>query len=166
MRPSQSDHCRAGVRTKRLCRVLRRPEGIDDAHCFAELSLVLCGSKCREAATMMMTELAENMIKYSDPSATFAGTIALAVEGSRVRIAASNEVAASIDAERVARALARIAAADDLRAMYEARVEALFENPGLPRAQLGLLRAAYEGAFRLSCRYEPPMLTVLAERDG
>jgi hypothetical protein len=146
--------------------VLRRQEGVDDARSFAEFSLVFCRNRCREAATMVMTELAENMIKYSDSSSTFAGTIALAIEGNRVRITASNEVASPTDGERVVQALARIAAADDLEAMYQARLVALFESPRLPQAQLGLLRAAYEGGFRLSCRYEPPLLTVIAHREG
>ena len=115
---------------------------------------------------MVVTELAENMVKYGDPSATFAGTIALAVEGDRVRITASNELSSALEAERVARTVEWIAASNDLKALYEARVEVLFQNPGLPRTQLGLLRAAYEGAFRLSYRFDAPMLTIIAERDG
>ena len=163
---TQSEVRRVSRRVERTCRVLRRQEGIEDAHRFAELSLALCGSKCREAATMVVTELAENMVKYSDPSATFAGTIALAVEGDCVRVAASNEVASAIDAERVARALEGISASNDLKTLYEARVEVLYQNPGLAKTQLGLLRAAYEAGFRLSCCFEAPMLTIIAERDA
>jgi hypothetical protein len=73
-------------------------------------------------------------------------------------------VALPIDADRVVQTVGRIAAAEDLEAMFEARLEVLFQNPRLPRARLGLLRAAFEGTFRLSCRYEAPMLTVIAER--
>ncbi|MGH7435817.1 MAG: DUF6272 family protein [Polyangiaceae bacterium] len=146
--------------------MLRKQQGIDDARKFAQLSVAYCGSECAEAAVMVVTELAENMVKYSDAKGTFAGTVAIAVEGNRVRVAASNEIATPKDAERVANTVAQIAAAKDVRALYRARLEQLFQNPGLDKAQLGLLRAAFEGAFRLSCQYEAGTLTITAERDA
>jgi hypothetical protein len=49
--------------------------------------------------------------------------------------------------------------------LYRARLRELFENPSLPKAQLGLLRVAFEGGFRLSYSFAPPQLEIVAERD-
>jgi hypothetical protein len=51
-----------------------------------------------------------------------------------------------------------------VRELYRARLQQLFEHPELPRAQLGLLRTAFEGGFRLTCSYERCELQIVAER--
>jgi uncharacterized protein YciW len=58
----------------------------------------------------------------------------------------------------------QIAKATDLQQLYRARLKELFGAPNLARAQLGLLRMAYEGGVRLSCSYEGQILEIVAER--
>jgi hypothetical protein len=150
----------------RSCKVLRQPQGIDEARRFAELAVTYCDSACREAAAMVVTELAENIVKYGTRGqGVFAGTISIALDGGSLRVTATNDVASAQEAQTVKEVIAHISAAPDVKALYRARLEELFRNPGLARAQLGLLRAAYEGGFRLSCAYSPPKLVVVAERS-
>jgi hypothetical protein len=68
------------------------------------------------------------------------------------------------DGERVLAGVKRIAAAPNVMDLYRSRLQELFEQPALKRAQLGLLRIAFEGGFQLSCSYEYPTLEVIAER--
>ena len=151
---------------ERTCKVLREQRGVTEARRFAELAVSYCDDVCREAAVMVATELAENIVKYGTTHAgPFAGTISIRLQGRALHVIASNEVASPEDAEAVKEAIARIAASSDVKTLYRSRLADLFKNPELPRAQLGLLRAAYEGGFRLSCKYEAPTLVVSAERS-
>ena len=127
--------------SERTCRVARDQSGIDEARRFAELAVSFCDRLAKEATSMVVTELAENIVKYSERAGGFfAGTIAIAVEQDTIRIRATNEVASSEDARQVQDAVAQIAGADSLMNLYRSRLAELFANPGLSRSQLGLLR--------------------------
>jgi hypothetical protein len=155
-----------GSTAERTCKVLRQPRGVEEARRFAELAVTYCDVACREATAMVVTELAENMIKYGGTHAgVFAGTISIVTSNGIIRITAGNEVASASDASSVKEAIGKISQADDVMTLYRSRLAELFTNPGLARAQLGLLRAAFEGGFRLSCSYEPPSLVIVAERS-
>jgi hypothetical protein len=153
--------------SERTCRVARDRGGVDHARRFAELAVSYCDSEAKEATSMVVTELAENIVKYSEKAGGFfAGTIAIAVSDGAIRIRATNQVASVDDARHVQEALAQIAAAESLMELYRSRLAELFANPGLSRSQLGLLRVACEGGFHLSCSYDESFLTVVAERGS
>ena len=153
------------VHTERTWKLPRERKGVDDAIRFAELAISYCNSDCREATAMAVAELAENVLKYgaSDASAG-GGTIAIGVTRDLVRIRVKNQVNSREDGERVLAGVTRIASAPKVMDLYRSRLQELFEQPALKRAQLGLLRIAFEGGFQLSCSYEHPMLEVVAER--
>ena len=151
--------------TERTWKLPREQKAVDDAIRFAELAISYCTSDCREATAMAVAELAENVLKYgaSDESPG-AGTIAIGVNSNLVRIRVKNRVNKREDGERVLAGVMRIAASPKVMELYRNRLQELFEQPSLKRAQLGLLRIAFEGGFHLSCSYEHPMLEVVAER--
>jgi len=150
---------------ERTCQVRRDQSGVEDARRFAELAVAYCDPASREATVMVATELAENIVKYGEAkTGVFAGTISIALDGDLIRIRAANSVASPDDARHVEHAIRQMAAAGDVKALYRARLAELFANPGLPRSQLGLLRSAFEGRFRLSCSFVQPTLTIVAER--
>jgi hypothetical protein len=154
-----------GHLAERTCKIGNEQRSVDDAMRFAELALTYCERACREAVAMAVSEFAENLVKYGalDPFRS-AGTISLRMDGHQVRIRVSNNVQSHEDAETVLRMIAKISASANPMDLYRARLRELFENPGLPRAQLGLLRIAFEGGFRLSCSYVFPVLEIVAER--
>jgi hypothetical protein len=154
-----------GSLAERSCTIAREQSSIDDARRFAELALTYCEPACREAASMAVSEFAENLVKYSSSKRGMkAGTIAISAEGGRVRIRARNDVGAQDDAQAVLATISKLAASGTAKDLYRARLSELFSNPSLPRAQLGLLRIAFEGSFRLSCSYVAPVLEITAER--
>lgn len=143
----------------------REQSGVSEARRLAELAVHACDPESRKATDMLVTELAENIVKYGAiESGVFAGTISIALTGSVICVRAKNQVSRSEDAKAVEATIALISAAPDVTTVYRARLAALFANPKLPRAQLGLLRAAFEGGFRLSCSYENRTLEIEAER--
>jgi anti-sigma regulatory factor (Ser/Thr protein kinase) len=151
------------------CPVLRGPSGVEEARRFAEriLSDAGCDATCRDAVSMVVMELADNVVKYSPPSsAPIAGTISVEFGGGRVRIVSVNEVASPEDARSIVEILSSLAGEGRAMAMYRSRVAQLFHEPGLPRTRLGLVRAAFEGGFVLSCSYESPVLRLVAERPS
>jgi hypothetical protein len=149
---------------ERTCKVRREQKAVDEAKRFAELALSYCNANCRQAATMAVSEFAENLVKYSaEDAGTSAGTIAIGVVEDKLRVRAVNAVSSTADARRVQETVARISNSN-VKELYRTRLAELFKNPGLPRAQLGLLRVAFEGGFHLSCVFEPPRLMIVAER--
>jgi anti-sigma regulatory factor (Ser/Thr protein kinase) len=150
---------------ERIWSVRRQPNAVHEARRFAELAVTFCGSDCREATVMAVSEFAENLIKYGvQTDGSNAGTIAVSVEGDLVRVRVTNVVASPAEARFAQDMISRIASSPDLTELYRKRLQELFENPGLPRAQLGLLRVAFEGGFRLSCSMRYPLLEIIAER--
>jgi hypothetical protein len=151
--------------TERTCRVTRNKSAVDDARRFAELAVAYCDVDCRQAVAMVVSEFAENLVKYSaKDDQVYAGTISILREGGVVRIRAKNAVASPDEGRRVQEAITRIATSPSITELYRSRLQELFKNPQLPRAQLGLLRIAFEGGFRLSCSFEASVLEITAER--
>lgn len=151
--------------TERSCKILPDERSVQEARRFAELALHSCDPRSREAATMAVSELAENIVKYGlKTESVFAGSISISVENGMIRVRATNAVSSERDVNEVKESIAQIAAAQDLTALYRSRLAQLFANPHLSRAQLGLLRVALEGGFRLFCSYERPTLLIVAER--
>ena len=157
---------REGAGDERTLRIARRYDAVDDARRFAEKAVSSCTPECREAVRLAVCELGENLIKYAEQNdATEAGTIGVSIDGPVVRVRAVNRVSSPSDAERVAEIVTQISrSGDGVRELYRARLIQLFQNPTLPRAQLGLLRMVFEGGFRLSCTFHAPELQILAER--
>ena len=149
---------------ERTLNLSRHEAAVEDARRFAELAVSYCTPECREAVTLAVCELGENLIKYSGSADDLsAGTIGVSVEGDRVRVRAVNRVTSPEDAEAVTAIVNKITVSD-IRELYRARLQELFANPSLPRAQLGLLRMAFEGGFSLSCVFEASQLQIIAER--
>jgi hypothetical protein len=148
---------------ERTLELPRESSAVEDARRFAEHLVGVCTPECREAVTLAVCELGENLIKYGAGDAPHAGTIAVSIDADRVRIRAKNLVSSPADAEAVAALVAKIECSD-IAELYRARLAELFANPTLPRTQLGLLRMAFEGGFRLSCSCDGPELQIVAER--
>jgi hypothetical protein len=151
--------------TERTWRIVSEKTAVEDAMKFADLATSYCHASCREAVVLAVAELAENAIKYgaANPSAG-SPTLGIAAQGSAIRVRLRNPVNSRNDAKCVMEMVSRIATAPNVNALYRQRLAELFANPSLPRAQLGLLRIAFEGRFRLSCDYHDPFLELVAER--
>jgi hypothetical protein len=146
--------------------VSRDSASVGRATRFAELAVTAFDDACREATAMAVAELAENIVKYSAPAtAPYAGAIAIESPPGLLRIRATTEVVSSTDeAQRAVEAVAQIARAPNVADLYRRRLTALFEDPSLPRTQLGLLRIAFEGGFKLTCTQKGRRLEIVAER--
>jgi hypothetical protein len=156
----------AATQGERTLTLARRGAAIEDAQRFAANAVSYCTPECREAVTLAVCELGENVIKYGGSGdESDAGTIGVSVEGDRVRVRAVNRVSSEEDARRVREIVAEIGASGAaVRDLYRARLLELFNDPSSPRTQLGLLRMAFEGGFRLSCSFEHSELSIVAER--
>ena len=154
------------AQAERTLKVARQVAALEDAQRFAEHAVSYCTPECREAVTLAVCELGENLLKYGgNDNELEAGTIGVSVEDDTVRVRAINRVNSEEDARRVRELLLQIeASAVGVRELYCARLQQLFDHPELPRAQLGLLRMAFEGGFRLTCSYERSELQIVAER--
>jgi hypothetical protein len=149
----------------RTMQVSRDGGSVGRATRFAELAVTACDDACREATAMAVAELTENIVKYSAPAAPYAGAIAIESPPGLLRIRATTEVVSSTDeAQRAVEAVAQIARAPNVADLYRRRLAALFEDPSLPRTQLGLLRIAFEGGFKLTCTQKGRRLEIVAER--
>jgi hypothetical protein len=151
---------------ERTLRLLPQDSAVEDARRFAERAVMDCSPECREAVSLAVCELGENVVKYgargTDPHA---GTIGVGIQGDTIRIRATNRVGAAADARKVSELIASISRKGaDVRDLYRDRLKELFSDPALPRAQLGLLRTAFEGGFRLSCSVRGAELEITAER--
>jgi hypothetical protein len=153
----------SAAESERTLELSRQSSAVDDARRFAEHLVGVCTPECREAVTLAVCELGENLVKYSARDAPHAGTIGVSIDGARVRVRAKNRVCSPEDAAAVAAIVTRITHSD-IQELYRARLAELFANPDLPRAQLGLLRLAFEGGFQLSCSVQGHELQIVAER--
>jgi len=156
-----------GSPAEHTVRIARRHSAVEDARRVAELATSECSAECREAVSLAVCELSENVLKYgkgsgSDPDA---GTIGVIVEDDTIRIRAVNQVGSVDDARKVFDLVSRISVqGGDIRDLYRSRLLELFSNPTLERAQLGLMRTVFEGGFRLSCYVRGAELEIVAER--
>lgn len=153
------------TQAERTLRLVPVDSAVDDARRFAEHAVSYCSPECREAVSLAVCELGENVVKYGvRGTEAHAGTIGVGIDGDTIRIRATNRVGAQDDARKVAELIARISQKGaDVRDLYRNRLKELFTNPALPRAQLGLLRTAFEGGFRLSCNVRGAELEITAE---
>jgi hypothetical protein len=131
---------------------------------FATLVAERCDTACREAVVLAASELAENQVKYgvADPSG-IAGMISIRLAPDLVRIRAVNNAKNHDDVTAVMSMISKIGSSQSVMGLYRERLRELFDTPHMPRAQLGLLRIAFECGFRLSCSYEPPRIEITAE---
>ncbi|HEV8244769.1 MAG TPA: DUF6272 family protein [Polyangiaceae bacterium] len=144
----------------------REQNAVNDARRFAELAVSYCNAEAKQAIAMAVSEFAENLLKYgSSEGDAGAGVIGIGVEHNTIRVRATNDVVSSEDARRVQDVVQKISASPNVKDLYRSRLRELFENPTLPRAQLGLLRVAFEGGFKLSCAFEASRLEIVAERQ-
>ncbi|HTQ07730.1 MAG TPA: DUF6272 family protein [Polyangiaceae bacterium] len=157
---------RKGAEAERTLKLARKHAALEDAQRFAALAVTYCTPECREAVTLAVCELGENLIKYSgNQDELHAGTIGVSCDGDSVRVRAINQVTSVEDAQRVRELVEKITRSGvAVRDLYRARLQQLFDNPNAPRTQLGLLRMAFEGGFRLSCSFDHSELQIVAER--
>lgn len=151
--------------TERTWRIVSEKTAVEDAMKFADLATSYCHASCREAVVLAVAELAENALKYGVVNHNAgSATLGIAAQGGAIRVRLRHPVNSHSDARSVMETVSRIASAPNVNELYRQRLAELFANPSLPRAQLGLLRIAFEGRFRLSCDYHDPFLELLAER--
>jgi hypothetical protein len=119
----------------------------------------------RDAAVMVASELAENVVKYGEPMANDeSGHVELAVDKRSIVIRSRNGVSPE-RAAVVCVLIDKISAAEDPAALYVTRMRAILSNPQHEGSQLGLFRIVCEGQFKLSCAYAGGILTITAERS-
>jgi hypothetical protein len=155
---------RPSGKLERTWHVRREPRAIVDAMRFAELAVPYCDAECQRATSMAIAELAENLLKYAPAEGRDAGTIAIVIKDGVVRLRVMNVADRAEDARQARETINRLASVPNIAELYRQRLAELLKNPGLPRAQLGLLRIAFEGGFKLSCSYKPPSVEIVAER--
>jgi hypothetical protein len=148
---------------QRAFSVRKNPRGVNDIVAMAAAVVAHEPSECREAVSMAVTELCENLVKYVEGAA--AGTLSVEDDRGAIRLRAVNPNCSSSDARLVHETVERLRTSD-ARALYRERLTELFANPKLPRARLGLLRVAFEGKFRIAAHYRAPVLEIVAERPA
>jgi hypothetical protein len=150
-----------GGAEQRAFSVRKNPRGVNDIVALAAAVVAHQPTECREAVSMAVTELCENLVKYVEGAA--AGTLSVEDDRGTIRLRVVNPNCSSTDARLVRETVERLRTSDP-RELYRARLNELFANPNLPRARLGLLRVAFEGKFRLAVNYRAPVLEIVAER--
>jgi hypothetical protein len=151
---------------ERTWRIVSEKNAVEDAMRFADLATFYLDAACREAVVLAVAELTENAVKYgSVHHSAGSATLGIASRDGAIRVRLKNPVHSRDDARSVVDTVSRIASSPNVNELYRQRLAELFANPSLPRAQLGLLRIAFEGRFRLSCDYHDPFVELVAERS-
>ncbi len=151
--------------SERTWRIVSEKNAVEDAMRFANLATSYLDASCREAVVLAVAELTENAVKYGSlHNGAGSATLGIASHDGAIRVRLRNSVHSRDDARSVMETVSRIAASTNVNELYRQRLAELFANPSLPRAQLGLLRIAFEGRFRLSCDYHDPYVELVAER--
>jgi hypothetical protein len=146
-------------------RLPRDWKALDEVKRYLERHHGFCHASCREAAMMASWELAENVVKYGLAGADgIAGTVSLVLGPGKTVIRTENTAQWSGGAHEVVSTIMRLSSATSVRELYLQRLQQLVTGEGLAHTRLGLLRVAYEGAFRLSYRHDAPRLEIVAER--
>jgi len=148
---------------ERAFHVRKSARGLNDIVAMATAAVAHTPADCREAVTMAVTELCENLVKYVEGGG--AGTLSVEDDHGTIRLRVVNPNCSSSDATLVRETVERLKTTD-ARVLYRARLTELFANPAAPRARLGLLRIAFEGRFRLLASYRAPVLEIVAERSS
>jgi hypothetical protein len=119
----------------------------------------------RDAAVMVASELAENVVKYGEPMANDeSGHVELVIDKSSIVIRSKNGVSPE-RAALVCALIDKISAAQEPSTLYVTRMRAILTSPQYEGSQLGLYRIVCEGQFRLSHAYAGGLLTITAERS-
>jgi hypothetical protein len=122
-------------------------------------------AELREAAVMVASELAENVIKHGEPLESMqSGLIQLKVEDGVVHISSINGARDPARIARMTALLQRLAEAPDPLELYLQRLRELVANPDQRDTQAGLYRIVCEGRFSLTLSYVDGVLTMRAER--
>jgi hypothetical protein len=120
----------------------------------------------RDAAVMVASELAENVVKHGDPIAAMqAGLIQLQIADGKLFIRSSNGVRDDARVKRLGQLMVRLAEADDPLALYLDRLRELLAHPEQMETQAGIYRIVCEGRFALSQVFHEGVLTISAERS-
>ena len=118
----------------------------------------------REAAVMVGSELAENLVKYGKPfEGEDSGKIQIEERDGVVKITSENATSEQ-EGSKVVDLVRTIAEAGDVQALYLGRLAEMAKAPSESASQLGLLRIAFEGGFKLDAEYDAPRLRVEARR--
>lgn len=119
----------------------------------------------RDAAMMVASELAENVVKHGEPTESApSGRIQLAFEGGVLRIVSTNGVRDPVRVRVLRQNIERIMSAENPLDLYLDRLRELLANPDQVGSQAGLYRIVCEGKFDLSMTYAHEVLVITAER--
>ena len=122
-------------------------------------------SELLNSTTMVLSELIENAVKYSDSSPEVKSiNINFVADNKSIIIIISNPVSNQNNVALVKRHIVRIQNTDNPQSLYIERLQQLLDNPQITYTQLGLYRIAYEGKFKLSYGYGNNILTIKAIR--
>lgn len=120
----------------------------------------------REAAVLVATELAENVIKFGEPlSEESRGEFSVWVAKAEVAIVTQNRVTSTERAAALIATLEEIRTAPDPARLFLRRMQMLLDRPQDSGSRLGLYRVAYAGGFQLNWEYESGVMTVTATRS-
>lgn len=119
----------------------------------------------RQAALLVATQLAENVLKFGRPAADSPeGSVSIGLSGDELSIASEN--GASPDRFRaVTEAIERVVNCQNRELLYVERLSSMLRGSDGGSLGFGLLRIVHEGAFALRCRYDEPKLTIVATRS-
>ena len=139
-------------------------QSVEVVHASLHACLQAEHQELRDAINMAASELAENLVKYGSAAmGRAAGTLSLHREPGAVSLCTENG-ASRDDADLVTSTITTAQGAG-AEAAYLRRLEELACVSRTPYSRLGLLRILFEGGFDLSCRYEEPLLTIIAHRS-
>jgi hypothetical protein len=127
-------------------------------------SLADQSEELREAAVMVASELAENLVKYGHGTGGVdSGRVRIEVSATDVTILSENG-APPEQASRVQAVIGKMQGRD-VAQLYMDRLTEMAARPGEAESELGLLRIAFEGGFALTCTYVEPNLSIRATRS-
>ena len=150
-----------GAAEERAFHVRKGVRGVNDIVTMAAATVSHVPADCREAVSMAVTELCENLVKYVEGGTP--GTLSVEDDHGTIRLRVINPNCSPADAVLVRETVERLRTTD-ARVLYRERLTELFKNPSASRSRLGLLRVAFEGKFRLIANYRAPVLEIIAER--
>jgi hypothetical protein len=118
----------------------------------------------RDGAVLTVSELAENLVKYSmhDPEVPPELSVFLTEESITVR--SRNRVASEKDVENVLASIGAIAAHQNVIDLYSEAISTSLDSDS-PDSQQGFYRIAAIGGFELEAHTEGTMLTIIAKRS-
>lgn len=118
----------------------------------------------RDAAVMVASELAENLVKYGHSTdGEDSGRVAIEVSDGFVTITSENGTSRE-QAEKVLTLVRSIEGSPDVQSLYVSRLMSMAAAPGDGASELGLLRIAFEGGFDITASYQAPRLRLVARR--